>query len=81
MPHGFSIPRRRRLGVRQLAAAFMPHLLGIERIIRAFKECASLLAHSNAFASGKNYVAFAAGSFAAAVPPMWLGNGFCKCNL
>jgi hypothetical protein len=48
-------PRRRRLGVRQLAAAFMPHLLKIELINRAFKEGASRLAHSKGFAAGKNY--------------------------
>ena len=59
MPHGFSIPRRRRLGVRQLAAAFMPHWIGIERINRAFKEGASKLAHSKGFASDKNYAASA----------------------
>jgi hypothetical protein len=58
MPHPFSIQRRRRLGVRQLAAAFMPHLIGIERANRAFKEGASKLAHSKGFASGKNYTAF-----------------------
>jgi hypothetical protein len=29
---GFSIPRRRRLGVRQLAAALMSHVIGVERI-------------------------------------------------
>jgi hypothetical protein len=45
--------------VRQLAAAFMPHLLGIEWISRAFKESASKLAHSTGFASGKNYAALA----------------------
>jgi hypothetical protein len=59
MPHGFSIPRRRRLGVRQLAAAFLPHLLGIERINRAFREGASKLAHSKGFAFGKSFAALA----------------------
>jgi hypothetical protein len=54
MPRSFPIPRRRRLEVRQLAAAFMPHLLDIEWINRAFKESASLLAHFKGFASGKN---------------------------
>jgi hypothetical protein len=54
MLHSFSLPRHRRLEVRQLAAALMPHLLGIERIDRAFKECASKLARSKGFASGKN---------------------------
>jgi hypothetical protein len=39
--------RSRTEGVlRQLAAAFMPHLIGIERINRVFKEGASKLAHS-----------------------------------
>jgi hypothetical protein len=57
MLYSFSIPRRRRLGVRQLAAAFMPHLLGIEWINRAFTEGAIKLAHSKGFASGKNYAA------------------------
>jgi hypothetical protein len=32
----------------------MPRLLGIERINGAFKEGASMLAHSKGFASGKN---------------------------
>jgi hypothetical protein len=41
--------------VRQLAAAFMPHLIGIVWINRAFKEGASKLAHSKGFASDKNY--------------------------
>ena len=41
--------------MRQLAAALMPHLIGIERINRAFKEGASKLAHSKGFASGKNH--------------------------
>jgi hypothetical protein len=57
MPHGFSIRRRRRLGVRQLAAAFMHHWIGIVGMNRAFKEGASKFAHSKGFASGKNYVA------------------------
>jgi hypothetical protein len=57
MLYGFSIARRRRLGVRQLAAAFMPNLLGIEWINRAFTEGASKLAHSKGFASGKNHAA------------------------
>ena len=35
----------------------MPHLIGIERINRAFKEGASKLAHSKGFASGKKYAA------------------------
>jgi hypothetical protein len=59
MPHGFSIPRHRRLGVRQLAADFMPHLIGIERILRAFIEGASQLAHSKGFASRKSEAALA----------------------
>jgi hypothetical protein len=45
--------------VRELAAAFMPHLLGIERIHRAFIEGASKLAHSKGFASGKSEAALA----------------------
>jgi hypothetical protein len=59
MLHNFSVPRRRRLGVRQLAAAFMPHSIRIERINRAFKEGASKLAHSKGFASAKKYAALA----------------------
>jgi hypothetical protein len=58
MPHGFSIRRRRRLGVPQLAAAFMHHWIEIVGMNRAFKEGASKLAYSKGFASGKNYVAF-----------------------
>jgi hypothetical protein len=42
--------------VRQLAAALMPHLIGIDRINRVFKEGASKLAHSKGFAAVKNYV-------------------------
>jgi hypothetical protein len=63
MLHTFSIPRRKRLGVRQPAAAFMPHLLGIEWINRAFKEGASQLAHSKGFAFSKNYAAIAGTSY------------------
>jgi hypothetical protein len=62
MLHSFSIPRRRRLGVRQLAAAFMPHLIGIERINRAFKEGASKRVHFKGFAADKNYEALGAGA-------------------
>jgi hypothetical protein len=43
--------------VRQLAAAFMHHWMGIVGMNRAFKEGASKFAHSKGFASGKNYVA------------------------
>jgi 4-amino-4-deoxy-L-arabinose transferase-like glycosyltransferase len=39
-------PRQRRFGLRQQAAAFMPHWIGIEGTNRAFKEGASKLAHS-----------------------------------
>jgi hypothetical protein len=53
----FSIPRRRRLEVRQLAAAFMPHLIGIAWRNRALKEGASKLAHSKGFAADKNSAA------------------------
>jgi hypothetical protein len=45
--------------VRQLAAAFMPHLIGIEQTNRAFKEGASKLAHSKGFAADKNCGALA----------------------
>jgi hypothetical protein len=45
------------LEVRQLAAAFMPHLIGIDRRNRAIKEGASKLAHSKGFAAGKNSAA------------------------
>jgi hypothetical protein len=54
---GFSVSRRKRLGDRQLAAAFVPDLIGIERKNRAFKEGASMLGPSKGFASGKNHAA------------------------
>jgi hypothetical protein len=57
MPHGLSIRRQRRLGVQQLAAAFIPHLIGIERINGAFKEGASKLAHSKGFAADNSTAA------------------------
>jgi hypothetical protein len=60
MLHSFSILRRRRLGVRKLAAAFWPHLVGIVWINRAFRKGASKLSHSKGFASGKKFTAFAA---------------------
>jgi hypothetical protein len=45
--------------VRQLAAAFMPHVLEMDWINRAFKEGARKLAHSQGFASGKKFAALA----------------------
>jgi hypothetical protein len=57
MTYGFSILRRRRPGIRQRAAAFIPHLLGGEWINRAFKEGESELAHSKGFAADKKYAA------------------------
>jgi hypothetical protein len=38
MPFAFAIARRRRFGVRQLAAAFVLYLMAIKRIYRAFKK-------------------------------------------
>jgi hypothetical protein len=54
MPHSFEIPRRRRLGVRQLAAAFRSQFFAIQ--IGNHKG-ASKLAHSKGFAFDKNYAA------------------------
>ena len=54
--------------MRQLAAAFMPHLPGIEWINRTFKEGASKLAHSKGFASGKKYAALAGTAALPAAP-------------
>jgi hypothetical protein len=54
MPHSFEIPRRRRLGVRQLAAAFRLQFFAIQ--IGNHKG-ASKLAHSKGFAFDKNYAA------------------------
>jgi hypothetical protein len=45
MQHGFSIPRRRRMDVRQLAAAYVHHWIRVEWINRTFKEGAGKLAH------------------------------------
>jgi hypothetical protein len=45
--------------VRQLAAAFVPRLMGIERINRAFKKGASKLAHSKGFAADKDWMVLA----------------------
>jgi prepilin-type N-terminal cleavage/methylation domain-containing protein len=49
--HDFTVcrERRRRLGVRQQAAAFLPLIAGIERTNRACKDGASKLAHSKGF--------------------------------
>jgi hypothetical protein len=47
--------------MRQLAAAFMPHLLGIEWINRTFREGASKPAHSKSFASGKCSISYPGG--------------------
>jgi hypothetical protein len=54
MPHSFEIRRRRRLGVRQLAAAFRSQFFAIQ--IGNHKG-ASKLAHSKGFAFDKNYAA------------------------
>ena len=53
MPHTFGIPRRKRLGVRQLAAAFKHQFIAM----KAHNQGASKLAHSKGFAFGKNYAA------------------------
>jgi hypothetical protein len=54
MPHSFEIPRRKRLGVRQLAAAFRSQFFAIQ--IGNHKG-ASKLAYSKGFAFDKNYAA------------------------
>ena len=54
---GFWVSRRKCLGDRELAAVFVPDLIGIERINRVFKESASMLGPSKDFASGKNHAA------------------------
>jgi hypothetical protein len=74
--HSFSIPHRRRLGVRQLAAAFMLHVLEIKWINRVFKEGASKLPHSKDFASGKNYSAL---GVIAAYPGEQISLDTCPC--